>query len=45
MSSFRLLQGPLVRLLDEAVLSLEDTADALNALVSVASRLRMASVR
>lgn len=39
------LQGPLIRLLDEAVLSLEDTAEALNALVSVSTRLKIAGIR
>lgn len=38
-------QGPLIRLLDEAVLSLEDTAEALDALVSVSNRLKIAGVR
>ncbi|CBJ34013.1 hypothetical protein Esi_0864_0001 [Ectocarpus siliculosus] len=38
-------QGAVIRQLDDAVLSLEDTAEALNALVSVSSRLRMAGVR
>ncbi|CAM9180185.1 unnamed protein product, partial [Pylaiella littoralis] len=37
-------KGPLIRGLDEAVLSLEDTAEALNALVTVSSRLRLAGV-
>ncbi|CAM9963047.1 unnamed protein product [Ectocarpus sp. 8 AP-2014] len=37
-------QGAVIRQLDDAVLSLEDTAEALNALVSVSSRLRMAGV-
>ncbi|CAM9411068.1 unnamed protein product [Ectocarpus fasciculatus] len=37
-------QGMVIRQLDDAVLSLEDTAEALNALVSVSSRLRMAGV-
>lgn len=42
---FRALQGALIRRLDEYVLSLGDTAEALDALVSVAFRLRNAGVR
>eukprot|EP00903_Cladosiphon_okamuranus_P008297 g7983.t1 len=37
-------QGRLIRLLDEAVLSLEDTAEALDALVLVSTRLKNAGV-
>ncbi|CAN0150035.1 unnamed protein product, partial [Scytosiphon promiscuus] len=37
-------QGPLIRRLDDAVVSLQETAEALDALVSMSSRLRIADV-